>query len=128
MTFSEIMALKNAGFSPDQIMTLTTSGTFPSVPDDSGADHALEAPAPLVESPAEAGEVSPSPADAGDEPKPDPFKEIRDMINGMKDEYKQMRELMQANNIRDRTIDTPHEPDPADIMKQIIRPDIHERS
>lgn len=127
MTFAEIMKLKDSGFTPEQIMTLTTSdGAIPSAPpEDTGVE--LTTNIPEVESPAEVGEGTPSSPTEGE--KPDAFQELRDMINGMRDEYKELRDLIQGNNIRDKSVPTVRNtPDAADIMKQIIRPDIKERS
>ena len=128
MKFNEIMQLKNAGFTPDQIMTLTNSEALPSASDNDGTDHAVEPPAPLVESPAEVGEDSSSPTDAGEESKPDPFKEIRDMITAMREENKQLKEMIQSDNIRNKYVPSVEKEDAAAIVAKIIRPDYKERS
>ena len=129
MTFSEIMQLKEAGFNPDQITALATSGALPSVPDDTGVDLSSPESAPVVESPAEVGEEIPSPSPTEAETPPDSFGELREMISSMREENKQLREMLQSNNIRDQHFSSPKpENDAASIMAKIIRPDIKERS
>ena len=128
MTFSEIMQLKEAGFNPDQITALATSGALPSVPDDTGVDLSAPESAPVVEPPAEVGEEIPSSSPTEAET-PDSFSELRDMISSMREENKQLREMLQNNNIRDQHFSSPKpENDAASIMAKIIRPDIKERS
>ena len=131
MTFTEVMQLKSAGFTPDQITTLATSDAIPSAPEDSGVDLADAPSTPVVESPAEVGEGNnaPSPTEPGTNQASgiDSLAEIRELINGMREDNKQLRELIQGNNIRDKTMEIPKEPDAAAVMSEIIRPSIRER-
>lgn len=128
MTFSEIMQLKEAGFNPDQITALATSGALPSVPDDTGVDLSAPASAPVVEPPAEVGEELPSSSPTDAETPPDSFGELRDMISSMREENKQLREMIQNNNIQNQHFSSPKPDDAASIMAKIIRHDIKERS
>lgn len=122
MNFGEIKELLTAGFTPDQIMTLTTSGAIPSVPDPSPAADPIT-PAAVVESPAEVGEDNPSsPTEQETKDQPDPLEEIRQQLQQLKDENTQLRDQIQTNNIRDRTVPTVSAPDAASTLAEIIRP------
>ena len=123
MTYTEIKDLLASGFTPEQITALTTSA----VP--IAADHntdPVDSQDPEV-SPAEgSGEVvqpddHPDP-DAGQDS--DGLREIRETLSQLQQENKQLREMMQSNNIRDRTTDTPGIPEVSaeDILSGLIRP------
>ena len=123
MTYTEIKDLLSSGFTPDQITQLTTSGVNPSAPESpSGGD-----PITLtgeVTSPAEVGEETPlpSPTEGEDETQPDPLEDIRQQLQQLQTENKQLREQIQTNNIRDRTVPTVAAPDAASTLAEIIRP------
>ena len=123
MTYQEIKDLLTSGFTAEQITMLTTTGVNPSTP------VIPEASAPITEdnkeSPAEVGEESatPSPTEGENtEQKPDPLEDIRSQLQQLQQENKQLREQIQTNNIRDRTIPTVNGPDASEIMGEIIRP------
>lgn len=123
MTYTEIKDLLSSGFTPDQITQLTTSGDIPSSPDpEAGADPITATDS--LESPAEVGEETPlpSPTEGDDDNQPDPLDEIRQQLQQLKQENKQLKEQIQTNNIRDRTIPTPAAPDAAATLAEIIRP------
>lgn len=123
MTYSEIKDLLSSGFTPEQITALTTSAAPIT------ADHD---PAPVDP---QDPEVSPAEGSGTDEDKqsvPDPdvgpdedgLQEIRTALEQLQQENKQLREMMQSNNIRDRTTDTPGIPEVSaeDILSGLIRP------
>ena len=123
MTYHEIKDLLTSGFTAEQITMLTTTGVNPSTP------VIPEASEPITEdnkeSPAEVGEGSatPSPTDGENtEQKPDPLEDIRTQLKALQNENKQLRETIQANNIRDRTVPTVSEPDASATLAEIIRP------
>ena len=123
MTYHEIKDLLTSGFTAEQITMLTTTGVNPSTP------VIPEASEPITEdnkeSPAEVGEGSatPSPTEGENtEQKPDPLEDIRTQLKALQDENKQLRETIQANNIRDRTVPTVSEPDASATLAEIIRP------
>lgn len=124
MTYTEIKDLLSSGFTPDQITQLTTSGDLPSSPDpETGADPITATVS--LESPAEVGKGTdiPSPTEGEEnKPDPDPLDEIRSQLQQLQTENKQLREQIQTNNIRDRTIPTPAAPDASEILGEIIRP------
>lgn len=122
MNFGEIKELLSAGFTPDQIMTLTSSGALPSAPDPSPAADPIT-PAAVVESPAEVGEVNPSsPTEQETEAPQDPLADIREQLHQLQEENKQLKDQIQTNNILDRTVPTISAPDAADILAEVIRP------
>lgn len=124
MTYTEIKDLLSSGFTPDQITQLTTSGDIPSSPDpEAGADPITVTGS--LESPAEVGEETPLPSPTEGEdnkPSPDPLDDIRQQLQQLQTENKQLKEQIQTNNIRDRTIPTPAAPDAAQTLAEIIRP------
>ena len=124
MTYTEIKDLLSSGFTPDQITQLTTSGVNPSAPESpSGGDPIT--PTGEVTSPAEVGEETPLPSPTeGEEnnPDPDPLDEIRSQLQQLQQENKQLKEQIQTNNIRDRTIPTVTGPDASEVLGEIIRP------
>ena len=134
MKFGEIKELLNSGFTPEQITTLATSGTIPSVPEIPEADPIT--PASPVESPAETEGVTLAPSvdaentePAAPDPEADPLEALREQLRSIQEENKQLREMLQNNNIRDQHFSSPKpENDAASIMAKIIRPDIKERS
>ena len=123
MTYTEIKDLLSSGFTPEQITQLTTSGVNPSAPESpSGGDPIT--PAGEVTSPAEVGEETPlpSPTEGEHEDQPDPLEDIRQQLQQLQQENKQLREQIQTNNIRDRTVPTVAAPDAAATLAEIIRP------
>lgn len=124
MTYTEIKDLLSSGFTPEQITQLTTSGVNPSAPESpSGGDPIT--PTGEVTSPAEVGEETPLPSPTEGEnnnPDPDPLEDIRSQLQQLQQENKQLREQIQTNNIRDRTIETVTVPDAAATLAEIIRP------
>lgn len=125
MTYQEIKDLLTSGFTAEQITMLTTTGVTPSTP------VIPEASAPITEdnkeSPAEVGEegATPSPTEGENteqEQKPDPPEDIRTQLKALQDENKKLRETIQGNNIRDRTVPTVSEPDASATLAEIIRP------
>ena len=124
MTYAEIKDLLSSGFTPEQITQLTTSGDLPSSPDpETGADPITATVS--LESPAEVGEGTdtPSPTEGEDNtPDPDPLDDIRQQLQQLQQENKQLKEQIQTNNIRDRTVPTVAAPDAAATLAEIIRP------
>ena len=132
MTYTEIKDLLSSGFTPEQITQLTTSGDLPSSPDpETGADPitatvSLESPAEVGEgtplpSPTE-GTPLPSPTEGEHDDQPDPLEDIRQQLQQLQQENKQLKEQIQTNNIRDRTVPTVAAPDVAATLAEIIRP------
>ena len=123
MTYAEIKDLLSCGFTPEQINLLTTSGDLPSSPDpETGADPITATGS--LESPAEVGEGTdiPSPTEGETEDQPDPLDEIRQQLQQLQQENKQLKEQIQTNNIRDLTVPTVAAPDAAATLAEIIRP------
>ena len=123
MTYTEIKDLLSSGFTPEQITQLTTSGDLPSSPDpETGADPITATVS--LESPAEVGEETPlpSPTEGEEDMQPDPLDDIRQQLQQLQQENKQLREQIQTNNIRDRTVSTVAAPDAAATLAEIIRP------
>ena len=123
MTYTEIKDLLSSGFTPEQITQLTTSGVNPSAPESpSGGDPIT--PTGEVTSPAEVGEETPlpSPTEGEHEDQPDPLEDIRQQLQQLQQENKQLKEQIQTNNIRDRTVPTVAAPDAAATLAEIIRP------
>ena len=123
MTYTEIKDLLSSGFTPEQITQLTTSGVNPSAPESpSGGDPIT--PAGEVTSPAEVGEETPlpSPTEGEEDNQPDPLEDIRQQLQQLQQENKQLKEQIQTNNIRDRTVPTVTGPDASEILGEIIRP------
>ena len=123
MTYAEIKDLLSCGFTPEQINLLTTSGDLPSSPDpETGADPITVTGS--LESPAEVGEgtLIPSPTEGEEDTQPDPLENIRQQLQQLQQENKQLREQIQTNNIRDRTIETVTGPDASEVLGEIIRP------
>ena len=123
MTYAEIKDLLSCGFTPEQINLLTTSGVNPSAPESpSGGDPIT--PTGEVTSPAEVGEETPLPSPTEGEnnnPDPDPLEDIRSQLQQLQQENKQLKEQIQTNNIRDRTVPTVAAPDAAATLAEIIR-------
>ena len=124
MTYTEIKDLLSSGFTPEQITQLTTSGVNPSAPESpSGGDPIT--PTGEVTSPAEVGEETPLPSPTEGEnnnPDQDPLEDIRSQLQQLQQENKQLKEQIQTNNIRDRTVPTVSAPDVSAILGEIIRP------
>ena len=122
MTYAEIKDLLSCGFTPEQINLLTTSGDLPSSPDpETGADPITATVS--LESPAEVGEETPLPSPTeGEDNTPDPLEDIRQQLQQLQQENKQLKEQIQTNNIRDRTVPTVAAPDAAATLAEIIRP------
>ena len=123
MTYTEIKDLLSSGFTPEQITQLTTSGVNPSAPESpSGGDPIT--PTGEVTSPAEVGEETPlpSPTEGEEDNQPDPLEDIRQQLQQLQQENKQLKEQIQTNNIRDRTVPTVAAPDAAATLAEIIRP------
>lgn len=123
MTYTEIKDLLSSGFTPDQITQLTTSGDIPSSPDPETGTDPITATVSL-ESPAEVGEGTdiPSPTEGEEDNQPDPLEDIRQQLQQLQQENKQLKEQIQTNNIRDRTVPTVAAPDAAATLAEIIRP------
>ena len=122
MTYTEIKDLLSSGFTPEQITQLTTSGDLPSSPDpETGADPITATVS--LESPAEVGEETPLPSPTeGEDNTPDPLEDIRQQLQQLQQENKQLKEQIQTNNIRDRTVPTVAAPDAAATLAEISRP------
>lgn len=131
MNHGEIMDLVHAGFTPDQIMTLTTSGTIPSAPESVPEVTTPPASGPS-ESPIKEEAPAPDPApdassqgDPGQDPAPDPLDEIRETVRKLQAENEDLKKQIQTANIRDRTMSTPAVPDASATLAEIIRPTFH---
>ena len=125
MTYQEIKDLLTSGFTAEQITMLTTTGVNPSTPVIPQASEPITEPD--KESPAEVGEedATSSPTEGEhteQEQKPDPLEDIRTQLKALQNENKQLRETIQANNIRDRTVPTVSEPDASATLAEMIRP------
>lgn len=122
MTYTEIKDLLSSGFNPEQITALTTSAA--PITADNNPDP-VDSQDPEV-SPAEGSGTE----DKQSVPDPDAgtdsngLQEIRETLAQLQQENKQLREMMQSNNIRDRTTETPGIPEVSaeDILSGLIRP------
>lgn len=128
MNHGEIMDLVHAGFTPDQIMTLTSSGAIPSAPESVPADTTPPS-AGASESPIKEDASSPDPVpdassqgDSEQDPAPDPLDEIRETVRKLQAENEDLKKQIQTANIRDRTMSTPTAPDASATLAEIIRP------
>ena len=124
MTYSEIKDLLSSGFTPEQITALTTSAapiTADNNPDPVDPQDPEVSPAEGSGEAVPDGIPSPDP-DAGSDS--DGLQEIRKALEQLQQENKQLREMMQSNNIRDRTTETPGIPEVSaeDILSGLIRP------
>lgn len=122
MTYSEIKDLLSSGFTPEQITALTTSAAPITADHDPDPDVSQEpAVSPAEGSGTDDAQSVPDP-DAGTDS--DGLQEIRKALEQLQQENKQLREMMQSNNIRDRTMDTPSVPEVSaeDILSGLIRP------
>lgn len=123
MTYSEIKDLLSSGFTPDQITALTTSAAPITADDSQDPDTHSQDPevSPAEGSGTEDSQSVPDP-DAGTDS--DGLQEIRKALEQLQQENKQLREMMQSNNIRDRTTETPGIPEVSaeDILSGLIRP------
>ena len=133
MTFNEIKSLHEMGFTPEQIMMLTNSASFPSGADNPGTDAnpgtvtdaSQETPDETVAPEANIsvpGEALPSAS---------PITEsgengLQAVVDSLREEINSLRSMVQTNNIRDRTFTpAPEIPEVAaeDILAQFIRPE-----
>lgn len=127
MNYGEIMNLVQAGFTPDQIMKLTTSGVIPSAPESVPEVTAPPTPGPS-ESPIKEEASAPDPApDASSqgETDPDPLDEIRETVRQLQAENEDLKKQIQSANIRDRTVQSVSVPDASATLAEIIRPTFH---
>lgn len=126
MNYGEIMNLVQAGFTPDQIMSLTTSGVIPSAPESVQADITPSAGASESPIKEEASAPDPGPgASSQGETDPDPLEEIREMVRQLQTENEDLKKQIQSANIRDRTIQSVSVPDASATLAEIIRPTFH---
>lgn len=129
MNYTEIKDLLNSGFTPEQITLLTTSGTFPSVPETTPAEAAT--PQEVTESPIKEEAPIPEETEASSEgdskqnETPDPLAEIRETVRKLQEENAELKKQIQTNNIRDRTMNSVSAPDAASTLAEIIRPSYH---
>lgn len=124
MKYGEIMNLVQAGFTPDQIMSLTTSGVIPSAPESVQADVPPSAGAsesPIKEE-AAAPDPTPAAAPSEGESEPDPLDEIRETVRQLQAENEDLKKQIQSANIRDRTVESVSVPDASATLAEIIRP------
>ena len=122
MTYSEIKDLLSSGFTPEQITALTTSAApITADHDPDPVDPQDPEVSPAEGSGTEDNQSVPDP-DAGTDS--DGLQEIRKALEQLQTENKQLREMMQSNNIRDRTTETPGIPEVSaeDILSGLIRP------
>lgn len=122
MNYGEIMNLVQAGFTPDQIMSLTNSGAIPSVPDAVPEVTTPQAPgaseSPIKE---EASEPDTDASSQG-ESESDPLDEIRETVRQLQAENEDLKKQIQTANIRDRTMQSVSVPDASEILAEVIRP------
>ena len=129
MNYEQIMDLVQAGFTPDQIMALTSSGVIPSAPDP--GPEVTTPPLPEAsESPIKEGTTVPDPEQSvpseGDSNKDtDPLEEIRETVRHLQAENEDLKKQIQSANIRDRTMNTVSAPDASATLAEIIRPTYH---
>lgn len=122
MTYSEIKDLLSSGFTPEQITALTTSAAPITADNNPGPVVSQDSEvSPAEGSGTEDNQSVPDP-DAGTEN--DPLQEIRSTLEHLQKENKKLQEMMQSNNIRDRTTETPGIPEVSaeDILSGLIRP------
>lgn len=128
MKYTEIKDLLSFGFTPDQITQITTFGVDPSAPEAHADPEPITGPA-VLESPAEGTAETTSSAvpDAEEtsDNNTDPLDEIRQQLLALQNENKQLKEQIQSNNIRDRTMETVTPPDAARTLAEVIRPTFH---
>lgn len=116
------------GFTPEQIVMLTT----PTASTPAAGSSVEEAPAPATDTTPEAdntpatGEaISPAGEAAPISATPAPENETDTTLAQLAEEVKALRQIVQGNNIRDRTFDMPETPEtnPEDILALFIRPE-----
>lgn len=117
------------GFTPDQIMALTT----PAASTPAAGNPAEDVPAPTVDitpeadnTPATGEAISPAGEAAPISATPAPEVEKNTTLSQLADEIKELRQIVQGNNIRDRTFEMPETPETSaeDILALFIRPDL----
>ena len=124
MNYAEVKDLLNSGFTPEQIISLTTSGAIPSAPEMTPADVPPlpeVSESPIKEEAPESVPETPGASSEGDN-NPDPLDEIRETVRQLQAENKQLREQIQTANIREMTMETVNTPDAAATLAEIIRP------
>ena len=128
MNYGEIMNLVHAGFTPDQIISLTNSGAIPSAPDAVPEVTTPQAPGPSespIKEEASAPDPAPDASSQGDpvqDPSPDPLDEIRETVRQLQAENEDLKKQIQSANIRDRTMQSVSVPDASEILAEVIRP------
>ena len=127
MTFEQITALLDRGFTPDQITLLTTSAVAPTPAADTAPETSPVLPLPDEQTGATVEtQAEPKPESVTQETEPAPAAENNtEVLNAIQD----LKKTIQANNILTRSMDTV-DPDQAleKAMAEFIRPsfDKHE--
>lgn len=126
MNYNEIKDLIGLGFTPEQITMLTTSAVIPSTAEASHVSDPISETVP--EAPTEVGEDTQSSPTEGEtktpdqDQKADPLEEIRSQLKALQEENRQLKDEIQSNNIRDRTVPTVTPPDASATLAEVIRP------
>lgn len=129
MTLAEIKELHAMGFTPEQIISLT----LPAAPTGAAGSPAEDVPAPTADitpeadnTPATGEAISPAGEAAPISATPAPENEPDTALAQLAEEVKTLRQIVQGNNIRDRTFDMPETPEtnPEDILALFIRPEL----
>lgn len=120
MTYDQIMALTDKGFTPEQILKLSDLEEDPVPEKQAGAE--------VPEDPATDPEGHDGPADPEKETppsSPDPFAEIRDQMKRMTEEVAAMKAAQQEANIKEVIRAAPETVQTADdILAGFIRPEM----
>lgn len=120
MTYEQIIALTDKGFTPDQIMQLSNMETDPEPDQPNGAE--------VPPDPAPDPEGHDGPADPDGEtppPYPDPLAEIQKSMKEMAAELSAMKAAQQEANIKDVIRPAPEAKQTADdILAGFIRPEM----
>lgn len=122
MTFSEIMALMDKGFTSEQVMQLTGGKMdVPTTDPDSGKDvENTPNDSDTVDNP------TPAPADNPQDNQDNPLaKEVQGVIDGLKairSEMEQMKKTFQMDSIKFDSIQTPLQVSADDALAELIRP------
>ena len=118
MTYEQIIALTEKGFTPSQVMQLAGVRDSPEpepVPEPTPEPTTEPTPEPTPEPASESGSLS---------------SVLQDAIKGFSEEVAEMRKALQASNIRTVVRDDipPSKSAAEDMLAEIIRPPVKERS
>lgn len=128
MTYAEIMALTEKGFSPDQIMILA-GGAAPAPADPAPADPAPADPSPADSAPADPAPADPAPADpALTQIRLPDLSGLMDSVKSMQTQLAELTKVNQERNIKEIITETiPPSQTAEDILAGLIHPPLDDK-